>query len=120
MGDSVSYTVKLTLYAAGPIRKRTKHKEPRLLMGEASRRVERSVSPAIAGIGSDRGAAREGVRSVMCGQGFRHNQSNTGGATHTPSREEFFCGSSHGPQHFLNFRPLPQGQGSLRPTFPNA
>jgi len=31
----VNYRVKLTLYAAGPFRKRTKHKEPRLLMGEA-------------------------------------------------------------------------------------
>ena len=29
------YRVKLTLYAAGPIRERTKYKEPRLLMGEA-------------------------------------------------------------------------------------
>ena len=24
------------------------------------------------------------------------------------------------PQHFLNFFPLPQGQGSLRPTFAGA
>jgi hypothetical protein len=27
------------------------------------------------------------------------------------------CKSAGAPQHFLNFLPLPQGTGSLRPTF---
>ena len=31
----MKFKVRLTIYAAGPIRKRTKHKEPRLLKGEA-------------------------------------------------------------------------------------
>ena len=29
-----------------------------------------------------------------------------------------FLNSDQAPQHFLNFLPLPQGQGSLRPTGP--
>src|SRR5438477_7319074 len=52
-----------------------------------------------------------------------------GDLANTPPRNEanqFSVGSSifllfpivaHGPQHFLNFLPLPHGHGSLRPTF---
>jgi putative transposase len=36
--------------------------------------------------------------------------------TYTDEQSSFDC-TTYRPQHFLNFFPLPQGQGSLRPVF---
>ena len=48
------------------------------------------------------------VESGPCGSGLARDSDSTG--------EEFFRPKHQAPWHFLNFLPLPHGQGSLRPT----
>lgn len=64
------------------------------------------------------------VPSITCPHGFRHlrrtipppKRKRRGRKASLHPRREIRRQSIYLPQHFLNFLPLPQGQGSLRPT----